>query len=64
MTNDSPPSRRRIVELMQQAANNGNGVPDAAWVVRFLKLLREENPHFAQTLKDGVVQKLKEREKP
>lgn len=47
---------------MQQAANNGNGVPDAAWVVRFLKLLHEENPRFAQTLKDAAVQKLKARE--
>ena len=62
MTNDSPPSRKRLVELMQQAANNGNGVPDADWVVRFLNLLHKENPRFAQTLKDGVVQKLKARE--
>lgn len=60
--NASTPSRKRIVELMQQAANNGNGAPDAAWAVRFLNLLREENPRFAQTLKDGVVQKLKARE--
>jgi hypothetical protein len=58
----STPNRKRIVELMQQAANNGNGVPDAAWVVRFLNLLREENPIFTKTLKDGVVQKLKARE--
>ena len=62
MTNDSPPNRKRIVELMQQAANNGNGVPDAAWVVRFLNLLHEENPRFAQTLRDAAVQKLKARE--
>lgn len=61
MTNDSPPNRKRIVELMQQAANNGKGVPDAAWVVRFLNLLHKESPRFSQTLKDGVVQKLKAR---
>lgn len=61
--NARTPSRKRIVELMQQAANNGNGVPDANWVVRFLNLLHEENPRFAQTLKDAAVQKLKAKEK-
>ena len=55
-------NRKKLVELMQQAASSGSGAPDADWVVRFMNLLHEEDPSSAQALKDAAVQRLKARE--